>query len=86
VVSQINGFAVASIVSSMVGVVPFATGIPCGLGIIFGFVALSQIERAGGRQGGRNLAVAGICVGFALIAMFMIFVVVVLTHGGGLYD
>ncbi|MFJ3958628.1 DUF4190 domain-containing protein [Arthrobacter sp. NPDC090010] len=33
------------------------------LGVILGFVALSQIKRTG--EGGRGLAIAGIIVGFA---------------------
>jgi hypothetical protein len=46
--------------------------IPAVLGIIFGFIARSQIRRSGGTQGGDGLAIAGIIVGFAWIAFFVI--------------
>jgi hypothetical protein len=46
--------------------------IPAVLGIIFGFVARSQIRRSMGTQGGDGLAIAGIIVGFAWIALIVI--------------
>jgi len=46
--------------------------IPAVLGIIFGFVARSQIRRSGGTQSGDGLAIAGIIVGFAWIALLVI--------------
>ena len=45
--------------------------VPAVLGIIFGFVARSQIRRSGGTQGGDGLAIAGIIVGFAWIALIV---------------
>jgi uncharacterized protein YqgC (DUF456 family) len=39
------------------------------LGVIFGFVARSQIKRSGGSQKGSGLALAGIIVGFVVIAL-----------------
>ncbi|ORV88394.1 hypothetical protein AWC11_14805 [Mycobacterium interjectum] len=54
-----NGFAVASLVCSLFGWVCMFIG--AFLGIIFGFVALSQIKRTG--QKGRGMAIAGIVVG-----------------------
>jgi hypothetical protein len=74
---QTNGMAVASLVASCVGVVPFFFGLPCVLGIIFGFVAKSQIRRTNGMQQGSGLATAGIIVGFALIGLFVIFIIVI---------
>jgi hypothetical protein len=48
-------------------------GVCCGvgglLGVIFGFVARSQIKRSGGSQKGSGLALAGIIVGFVVIAL-----------------
>ncbi|HEX4163076.1 MAG TPA: DUF4190 domain-containing protein [Acidimicrobiales bacterium] len=69
VVKRNNGLAVASLVCSCAG---FVVLIPAVLGIIFGFIARSQIRRSGGRQGGDGLAIAGIIVGFAWIAFFVI--------------
>ncbi|SPM29193.1 hypothetical protein MTAB308_2684, partial [Mycobacterium terramassiliense] len=54
-----NGFAVASLVCSLFGWVCMFIG--AFLGIIFGFVALSQIKRTG--QKGRGMAIAGIVIG-----------------------
>jgi hypothetical protein len=67
-----NGLAVASLVCACVGIVPFFFGLPCILGIIFGFVSRSQIRRTNGAQGGAGLALAGIIIGFSLIALFII--------------
>jgi hypothetical protein len=76
-VRQTNGLAVASLVASCVGVVPFFFGLPCVLGIIFGFVAKSQIRRTNGMQQGAGMALAGIIVGFTLIGLFIIFIIVI---------
>lgn len=75
--TQTNGLAIASLISSCVGVVPFFFGLPCVLGIIFGFVARSQIRRTNGVQQGAGLALAGIIVGFALITLVVILIIVV---------
>jgi hypothetical protein len=48
-------------------------------GIVCGFIALSQIKRTG--QGGRGLALAGVIIGFAIIA-FGILMSVVFTMIG----
>jgi hypothetical protein len=70
-VSRTNGLAIASLATAAGGIIPFFFGIPCVIGIVLGFVALSQIKRTGGQQQGRGLAIAGIVVGFALIAIFI---------------
>jgi hypothetical protein len=69
-----NGLAVASLICSCFGVVLFT--LPCILGVIFGFVARSQIRRSQGAQKGDGLALAGIIVGFAGIALVILIVVV----------
>ncbi len=88
-----NGLAVASLVCSCAGI--FLLGVPCILGIIFGFVARGQIRQSKGAQGGEGLALAGIIVGFAMIALLVLAIVVAavnshnnnavvpLLHGGG---
>lgn len=58
-----NGFAVASLVCSLFGWVCMFIG--AFLGIIFGFVALSQIRRTG--QSGRGMAIAGIVIGAVVL-------------------
>jgi hypothetical protein len=81
-----NGLAVASLVCACAGIIPFLFGLPCLLGIIFGFVARSQIKNARGAQGGGGLALAGIIVGFSVITLFILAVVAIAafdstTHG-----
>lgn len=72
-----NGLAVASLVCACVGIIPFFFGLPALLGIIFGFVARSQIKSARGAQGGAGMALAGIIVGFSLIGLFLLAAVLV---------
>ncbi len=65
-----NGLAIASLVCSCAGI--FFIGIPAVLGIIFGFVARGQIRQSQGGQGGEGLALAGIIVGFAVVALLVV--------------
>ena len=74
-----NGLAIASLVCSAAGVIPFFFGIPCVVGIVLGFVALRQIKGTGQVQQGRGLAIAGIAIGFSLIAIFILIVSLVAT-------
>lgn len=71
-----NGFAIASLVSGLIGI--FALVIGPLLGIIFGFVALRQLERS--RAGGRNLAMAGIVVSGAVL-LFNVGVLIAIAQG-----
>ncbi len=64
-----NGLAVASLVCSIAGFLFF---IPAVLGVVFGFVARSQIRNSSGTQGGEGLAIAGIIVGFAWIVLLVV--------------
>jgi hypothetical protein len=64
-----NGLAVASLVCGIGGFLFF---VPAILGIVFGFIARSQIRQSAGRQSGEGLAIAGIIVGFAWIVLFVI--------------
>jgi hypothetical protein len=73
-----NGLAIASLVCSLVVVF----GIGSVLGIVFGFVAKSQIRQSNGTQKGNGLATAGIIIGFALIGIFILFVIVAAATGG----
>jgi hypothetical protein len=69
--AQTNGLAIASLVCSLVGF--FACGVPAILGVVFGHVARGQIERSGGRQEGDGLALAGMIIGYVMIAGFALF-------------
>ncbi len=78
---QNNGLAIASLVCSIAGIIPFLFGLPCVLGIIFGFVARGRIRRSNGTLGGDGMALAGIIVGFCLIGLFIVGVILVATLG-----
>ncbi|MGH3725378.1 MAG: DUF4190 domain-containing protein [Mycobacterium sp.] len=63
-----NGFAIAALI---LGIIPICAGI---LGIVFGFVSLSQIKQTG--QKGRGMAITGIVLGFVWIAVVAVGVAV----------
>jgi Domain of unknown function (DUF4190) len=69
--SRTNGMAIASLCCA---VASFVTGVTSILAIIFGHVALSQIKRDP-TQGGRAMALAGMIIGYAILAM-VVFVVI----------
>ena len=46
--------------------------VPGILGIIFGFIARGQIKRSNGQQKGDGMAIAGIIVGFAWVALLVL--------------
>ena len=60
-----NGFAIAALVCPLV-----ACGIGSILGIVFGHVARSQIRKTG--EGGSRLALAGLIIGYASLALFAV--------------
>jgi hypothetical protein len=79
--SSTNGFAIASLVCAFAGCL---IGLPWVLGVIFGFVALSQIKASGGIQQGRGLAIAGIAVsGACMLLVFAYFVLMIILAATG---
>jgi Domain of unknown function (DUF4190) len=63
-----NGMAVASMVLGILGLIGLVWVISPILALIFGYISKRQIDRSGGRQGGRGMAVAGIVMGWVGIA------------------
>jgi Na+/proline symporter len=63
-----SGLAIASLVLSLVGVIPcfWVLQVPGLLGMIFGFIGLGQTKD--GRRG-RGMAIAGIVVGVLLVLL-----------------
>ena len=58
--APMNGLAVASLISGVL----WMMWIGSALAIVFGHVALGQIKRSGGREGGRGVAIAGLALGY----------------------
>jgi uncharacterized protein DUF4190 len=72
-----NGFAVASLVLGCLFCL-LVTGI---LAVIFGNVALAQIQQSGGVQRGRGLAIAGIVLGWVGVALIVLSAFIWLGYG-----
>ena len=64
-----NGLAIAALICGICGFLLFIPGI---LGIIFGFIARSQIRKSNGQQKGSGMALAGIIVGFVWVALIVL--------------
>jgi Domain of unknown function (DUF4190) len=71
-----NGLAIAAMVCSFFF---WLYGLGAVLGIVFGFIARSQIKRSGGTQQGKGMALAGIIIGFAGIAIGLVLVIVLVA-------
>jgi hypothetical protein len=69
-----NGLAIASLVCGICG---FLYLIPAILGIVFGAVAVRQIKRDGTE--GRGMAIAGIAVGTAWLALVVLLIIVLVA-------
>lgn len=59
-----SGFAIASLVFGILGGALFA--------LVFGYIALSQIRRAGGRLRGRGVALTGVVLGWIWLGILLL--------------
>lgn len=73
--AKTNGLAVASLVLGIVWIYWIGSV----LAVIFGAVAMSQIEKSGGTQGGRGLATAGLVLG--LVGVGILFMISIAAGG-----
>lgn len=82
-IAQTNGLAIAALVCGIV----WMGGLGSILALVLGYTAKGQIDRSGGREGGRGLAVAGIVLGWVGVAGFLLLILafgcVAGTSGGG---
>jgi hypothetical protein len=62
------------LVCSITGILLLA--LPAVIGLIFGFVARSQIRQSNGAQTGGGMALAGIIVGIAVIGFWALLLIV----------
>jgi hypothetical protein len=64
-----NGYAVAALICSIIGVLFILPVIGPILGIVFGNTAKKQIDQSQGREGGENMAQAGVILGWIGIGL-----------------
>ena len=64
-----NGYAVAALICSIIGVLFILPVIGPILGVVFGNTAKKQIAQSQGREGGENLAQAGVILGWIGIGL-----------------
>jgi hypothetical protein len=72
------GKAIASLILSIVGIL-FCPYIFSVLGLVFGYMARGEIQRAAGGLAGEGLALAGIIISWAGLAVWTLFFVAVFT-------
>ena len=65
-----SGLAIASLVCSLVGIIPFFLLIPSIVGLILGIAAVRKINRSGGMLPGKGKAIAGIIIALACIVIY----------------
>jgi hypothetical protein len=70
-----NGFAVASIVCACLWMFWLGSA----LAIIFGHVALSQIRQSRGTQSGRSIAIAGLAIGYLMMAWLVLILAAIVS-------
>lgn len=73
-----NGLAIASLVSSLIGV--FTFGLAAIAGIVMGHIARGQIRQSG--QGGDGLALAGLIIGYVMIGLAALGIVIAVLFLG----
>lgn len=76
-----NGYAIAALVLGIVGIAGIPL-VPSILALVFGYKAREEIDRSGGVEQGRGLAVAGIVlgwVGVGLVALVAVVAIIVLV-------
>lgn len=79
-------FAIASLACALAGIFvffPFGAGLGSILGIIFGHVALGDINRSRGTKVGKGMAVAGLVIGYLVLALSVALLLLVLLYRPG---
>jgi Na+-driven multidrug efflux pump len=71
-----NGSATAALVFGILGLLIGILSVPA---LIFGYSAKGQIDRSGGVQGGRGMAIAGIVLGWIGAVLWAVWLILLLT-------
>jgi hypothetical protein len=72
--AKTNGFSIASLVLGILWIYWIGSI----LALVFGYVAKSQIDRSGGQQGGRGMAIAGIVLGWIGVGVLVLIIALVI--------
>lgn len=78
---QTSGLAIVSLVCGILG---FFTGLTAIIAIVTGHMARSEIRRSPETYEGDGLAVAGLVMGYLVVALYLIAILVVMLFFGGL--
>jgi hypothetical protein len=65
-----NGLAIASLVASIV----WFAWLGSALAVVFGHIALNQINASGGREQGKGLAIAGLVMGYLSLGFLLLII------------
>lgn len=71
-----SGISIAALVCGICGILPYIGFLMSVLGIIFGAVGISQTGKDP-NLGGRGMAIAGLVLGIAMIALWIILILAV---------
>ena len=74
-----NGYAIASMVLGILWVYWIGSI----LALVFGYVAKGQIDRSGGMETGRGMAIAGIVLGWVGVGLFVLFLIIGIAARSG---
>ncbi|MBN2311155.1 MAG: DUF4190 domain-containing protein [Candidatus Hydrogenedentes bacterium] len=78
----LNGMAVASLVVGILGIVGCAC-FPVGIvAIVLGHIAIHQINQAPDTYRGKGLAIGGLIMGYASLALFVLWIILSVASGG----
>jgi hypothetical protein len=77
-----NGLAIASLVLAIAGAF-LLFGIGALLAVFLGHIALGQVKRSGGTQGGRGLAVAGLVIGYIELLVIAVVIAIIAIGAAG---
>ena len=84
-----NGLSIASLIASILGIIGVLPFVGSLAGAIMGHISLGQIKRTG--EGGRGMALAGVIIGWAGVALLLLgvlflFFVVAVSSGSSQYS
>lgn len=69
-----DGFAIASLVCSLVSICGTAWPVLPILGVVFGYISLKRINEKPHELGGKGMAKAGLIIGIISFCLFLVFI------------